>query len=121
MGILTFTKPKKAMSTEEYKRDYAGTYMQNIAPEQLNLWRAQLIKGKLGARVEVKTSRLGCSTKIVVYAPGAHEQWGEVNKEIEVCISHNGTACMNYECLSEFIQAINEAYAIILTEINTHQ
>jgi hypothetical protein len=123
MGLLYFDKPRKKITSEEYiEKGYVGSFYPNVAKEDEDLWRAKLIQSEQGSRVEVRTSKFGCQTKIVVYAPKSF--WQDVhrngrwvkeptNEKPEVHISNNGTMVLDLKSTEEFFAAVDEAILVL--------
>jgi hypothetical protein len=129
MGILMWDKPKKAMSTENWKEisfedGPSGGYVPNIAEEDLDKWRAKLV-GKTSAspQVEIRSSIGGAQLLIIVNLGGGYKyksyvrkgeklegRWGGYETGgINVHMALNGGAQFTFDEFAQIQQAVTEA------------
>lgn len=125
--ILSFAKPKKVMSSEDYASISAdsappGVYSGNMSTEDRHKWKAKLVGQKSkNYRIEIRSEAPLANVVIVVCGAVPNpkkDKWGRLEWEPHVVkISSNGamlfrqTACS--DVLSDMIMAINEARRIL--------
>lgn len=118
MTILMWNKPKKVMSSEEYAESYGadgappGCYSGNMGTEDSYRWRAKLIKGKEGTRVEIRKTVTG-DDPLPGRRYGCHAQLLIVVTPEVVRISQNGPAVYNDRVWSQLWMAVQEARTAI--------
>lgn len=119
MGLLMWNKPKKVMSSEEYAESYGadgappGCYSGNMSAEDSYRWRAKLIKGKEGTRVEIRKTVTG-DDPLPGRLYGCHAQLLIVVTSKVVRISQNGPAVYEGNVWYELAAAVAEARVAIL-------
>jgi hypothetical protein len=114
MAILSFDKPKKVLTDEQWQKISAdgapaGVYTPNMTDEDKQRWKAKLIKGK-DARIEIRKCFMGLSyyaqVCIVVYKNSSEDF-------ADVVISTNGKIGASFSQIEEMHSAINEAKTIL--------
>jgi hypothetical protein len=122
MGVLCWTKPAKAMSTERWQEISAdaappGVYTPNMSAEDAQLWRAKLIGGPL-ARVEIRKTVVGRQRP---ESPGSrrlarvsHAQLVVIVDKDSVRVSTNATADFTIEEWAELGSAVTEAVTVLM-------
>ena len=103
--LLSWDKPKKAMTTEEWKGLSAdgappGVYTPNMSTEDMNKWRAKKVSGS-DPRVEVRKT-----TDEEIGADYFRSQVVLIVRKDTVVFSSNGKAAFNTD---ELLAAITEA------------
>jgi len=120
MGILSWDKPKKAMSTEQWKSISAdgappGVYVPNMSREDDLKWKAKLTGQRRGSpQVEIRRGGM----LIIVNLGGGYvykyykiepDRWGGSTKGVNIHVSMNGPQQMTFEVWDEMVQAVKEA------------
>ena len=110
MPILDFNKPKKVMSTEEWKSISAdgappGVYVSNMSTTDMEKWKAKHIKGN-DPRIEIRKTMSSQVLIVVRISTGDNVS--------DVKMSCNGPIYMSFEQAQELQQAIQEAKEILL-------
>jgi hypothetical protein len=116
MGVLCWTKPAKAMSTERWQEISAdaappGVYTPNMSAEDAQLWRAKLIGGPL-ARVEIRKTVVGRQRP--ESARVSHAQLVVIVDKDSVRVSTNATADFTMEEWAELGSAVTEAVTVLM-------
>jgi len=116
MGIINWDKPKKAMPTEAHNNHFssdsgiAGTYVPNMSREDMIKWKGKKFIKTPNPRIEIRKTFLyttGANVLIVVSESGPN-----------ITISTNGKIMMSIEEMNEFKQVVDEAYELLIKELN---
>lgn len=118
--ILTWDKPKKIQTTEEWKESAgfdggpAGGYTSNMSIEDEQKWKAKITQVKTFPQIEIRKSA-GSQVLIIVSLTGnftanSHkEDYNLYDRIVNVRISMNGPSSFSFEEMNEMNQAIQEA------------
>lgn len=135
MGVLSWDKPQRAVSVEEWKGISAdsappGVYTPNMSREDRLKWKAKLIRPKdTPPRVEIRKSfNMGGGAQVLIivslgggynYGPGyrVEQRWGGTTKGINVHVSANSAACMTFDQWGEMMAAVAEAKAVLESDM----
>jgi len=123
MNILNFDIPKKVRSTKKHNEMHqsdsgiAGTYVQNMSKEDMDVWKAKHIKGD-DERIEIRKTINGVQLLIVVFKKSyktISNNWRDKSKDHnDVRISMNGKLDMTYSEYYDMYEGIREATEILL-------
>lgn len=129
MNILSWDKPKRAVSVEEWKNISAdsappGVYVPNMSDEDANRWKAKLVGAKTAApRVEIRKTLRGTQLLIIValdgwdykheYVTSQKSRWDVNTKGLNIRMSMNGPLLMTFAEHKEMSDAILEASATL--------
>lgn len=128
MGILDWDKPRKVMSTEEWRTISAdsappGVYVPNMSDDDMRKWKAKLIGGK-NPRVEIRKTIVGKPRP----APKRMHSWSPtitnsaqlliIVDQDSVRMSANGTIDMPMTEFTELDIAVKEARMVLLEKGN---
>jgi len=127
-SLLYFGPVERKMSVDSWKGVQAdgappGTYIPNMTPKYLAMWKAEVIGVKTGNfKVEIRRVIRGVCVCINVlgekYVPSEkdyRDRWKRVDPKLSggcVAISMNGTVFMSLSDLAEMNQAIEEAIGV---------
>ena len=105
MSTLTWDKPKQVLSKDQWKSISAdgappGVFQPNMSREDMKKWKAKLVKGSDGDRVEIRKTAGQTQLLLMVYKHG------------DIRISANGKAFVKTQ---ELVEAIAEAQAYLTT------
>jgi hypothetical protein len=128
--ILSFAKPKKVKSTEEWKSNQAdsappGTYVSNMSQDDKLRWKAKLTGTRSGNhRIEIRSEKPGVNLLVVVsgavpneephpypYQRKRGEMWSPPSYQVKM--SSNGTAEFDPTAWEELTKAVQEAREIL--------
>jgi hypothetical protein len=118
-AILSFEKPERAVSVEEWKDRSAdgappGVYTSNMSKVDLHRWKAKLVGIRSEAfQIEIRSGAPGANTVVVVNGGKNHPTWHGRNTNHEVKISANGPMWFSRTLWAQLQAAIEEAHQIL--------
>lgn len=121
MPVLSFDKPEKVLSTEEWKKISAdgappGVYRPNMSKDDMIRWKAKRInRNTENERIEIQKTFYWNNGKSYPDHEGYSAQAKIVvqKKEPRILMSTNGKMAMSAVEVVEFQQAIQEALLIL--------
>jgi len=113
VGLISWDKPKKIMSTEAHNNYYssdsgiAGTYISNMSKEDRLKWKGKKIIKSDNPRIEIRKEIGGANVLIII------------SKSNPNCtISTNGKITMSLKEMDELYDVVNEANELLIKETN---
>jgi hypothetical protein len=113
MGLISWDKPKKVMSTEAHNSTYssdsgiAGTYVSNMSREDMLKWKGKKFIKTPKPRIEVRKYFPQGGANVLIIVSKSNPNY---------TISTNGKIMMSLKDMGEFHDVINEAYELLIKE-----
>lgn len=130
MSVLSFAKPKKTQSVEDWKNISAdgappGVYISNMSEEDKKKWKAKVVGSQsLNFQIEIRSEKTGSNLLAIVNGkmPTKSEaideskpRWGHPKDPVphEIKLSANGPMLFSREAWDEFQKAVAEARLVL--------
>ncbi len=128
--ILSFVKPKKALSTEDWKNQHSadgappGVYVPNMSEEDMLKWKAKVVGSKDGNhQIEIRSLEtrsnlvaiVNGAMPVVIAVDPSWPKWQQPKQPVahELKLSSNGPMHFTAEVWSRFMEALTEAREVL--------